>query len=196
MSDVPSKLDALGDLLGVQDDTRDIERPAPRRPVGEILRGGPVPAVDQSLLDVVEADTPVPPVPATESTPTEPRRRSPAARDRARAESVPTRSARREAGQRTSANLPMPLVARLLAAKHRRWELSQLVTSALDNIIVEPAAADELLEQTWPTTRVQRAYQLAETDVGRLDELGERWRMNRSQVISVIVPLEMERLGL
>lgn len=187
MSETPTKLDALGELLGVEDDTREHERPAARGPaVGEVLRGSP-PATTVAA----------PPTPSAE------RIRPPdeTAHDgagRADPPRQPKRAGRkaRPGRQRTSANLPVGLDDRLLEAKGRRWELSDLVVSALDHVDLDPAAADVALTASWSGTRVQHAYQLTADDLARIDAHGERWRMNRSQVLTVILPVELDRLGL
>jgi len=48
----------------------------------------------------------------------------------------------------------------------------------------------------WSEPRVQRAYQLSADDTARLDALALQWRMNRSQVLAVLLPVELDRLGL
>lgn len=195
MSEVPTKLDALGELLGVEDDTRELERPvARRRAVGEVLRGG------ASAETMTEASVPTAAAPwrtgqgdvGTGGAP-----RQPAAAQREGGEEGSGSRRRSRAGrQRTSANLPVVLVDRLLEAKRRRWELSDLVVLALDRVDVDSLGAEEILGESWHGTRVQRAYQLSAEDIDRVDALGERWRMNRSQVLTVILPGELERLGL
>lgn len=197
MSEVPTKLDALGELLGVEDDTRELERPVARRPaVGEVLRGE-TPAEPTTQ--------PAPPKIAAGRQP--PREQSgvrasadrPARQSRAGGEPVEGSgsSARSRPGRhRTSASLPVELVERLLEAKRRRWELSDLVVRALDDVDLDPVRADAILSEFWNGTRVQRAYQLAADDIARIDAVGERWRMNRSQVLTAILPGELERLGL
>lgn len=159
--------DELGDRLGVDDDTQEIERQsAPRRAVGQILQ------------------------------PTRPPTASPVVSP---VSSRTSRSSdRRERGERSSANLPVALVAELSRYKQRhRWELSQLIRSALDNLgadaVVDP---DGVLNAHWEAPRTARHYQLQHSELERLDAVGERWRMNRSQVISVLVVLEAQRLGL
>ena len=155
MSDLPSKLDALGDLLDVQDDTRELDRPAPRRPVGEILRGEPD---SRGFRCGRRRRVPT----ASRARPSGPRaaragvhtgsNRDPTAPPRTTPTAQPTWTDRRDprrraAGQRTSANLPVGLVERLLGAKQRRWELSQLVASALVNVDLDPGQADDLLDR-------------------------------------------------
>ena len=98
--------------------------------------------------------------------------------------------------RQTSATLPASLVDRLNAAKQHRWELSDLVVSALDHANIEAAAAEGLLGEFADDLRITKGYRLNESDLNRLDERGAAWRMNRSQVISVIVPAELDRLGL
>jgi hypothetical protein len=44
--------------------------------------------------------------------------------------------------------------------------------------------------------RITRGYRVSAADLSRLDEHGAAWRMNRSQVITVILPAELHRLGL
>jgi len=87
-------------------------------------------------------------------------------------------------------------VDRLNAAKQHRWELSDLVVSALDHLELEPSSVEGLLADFSDDIRITRGYRVSELDLNRLDEHGAAWRMNRSQVISVILPAEMHRLGL
>ena len=195
MKDVPSKLDALGDLLDVRDDSGDLERPEPTRPIGEILRRGrrrgdeESTETDRQVGPSSPEQTPIP-TPSAEPHPAHDGAGAPLSGGRR-----PSLGLRRD-GRRSSANVPVTLSVRLAAAKKRRWELSQLLANAILNVDIDPAEADGLLEAIWGDTRVQRAYLLSAADLDRLDELGEQWRMNRSQVIAVIVPLELDRLGL
>jgi hypothetical protein len=190
MSDTPpDKLSALGELLGVQDDTTEYERPAERRPaVGEVLRGG---------VAARAGDQPAPPWttraserPNLDAPPVRP----PTGRQRRGGEDPEARP--KSNRQRSSANLPIALVERLAHAKTHRWELSDLVVSALDHADLDPKRADDILTDSWTGIRVQRAYQASSQDLTRIDDMGQRWRMNRSQVLTVILPAELDRLGL
>jgi hypothetical protein len=202
MSETPSKFDALGDLLGVQDDTAEIARPLQaRRAVGDILRGGGSPA-----SPTVPTNDPPPPAatePSAETTSQQPGNRpmrtplSTATETTTEPAAAADHAHRRIPGRRTSANLPVSLVERLAAAKRRRWELTQLVSSSLDHLDLRDVVdADAQLDQRWHETRVQRAYLLTAADAAQLDALAAAWRMNRSQVLTVILPLELGRLGL
>jgi hypothetical protein len=201
MSDTPSKLEAIGDVLGVQDDTRDLERPsAPRKAVGDILGadrvGRPIESTERGAAmalpdDTVRRSRPRRPDPAADTT-TTPSAPAPAARS-----SAPrSPHAAREPSRRTTANLPLSLVDRLTNAKQRRWELTQLVAIALEHQRIDDDDADRRLTAIWREPRLHRGLLLTGPEGDRLDELGERWRMNRSQVIAVIVAEELDRLDL
>jgi hypothetical protein len=194
MSETPTKLDALGELLGVEDDTGEQERPAARGPaVGDVLRGSPT-AKSVAGPQTSPPERVWPPEDAGyDAAGRSVRPRRPSKRV---ADGVESPAGTRPGRQRTSANLPVGLVDRLREAKGRRWELSDLVVSALDHVDLDPRAADAILAASWSGTRVQRAYQLTADDLARIDAHGDRWRMNRSQVLTVILPVELDRLGL
>lgn len=213
MSDKLSKLEALGEILHVTDDTRDLERPEPPRSVGEILRGsGEANRSDTSRLSVLADEapqletavtTPVAQERPVRSTvvPSEPSSVPPASSrpspvPQRRGSPTPTTTKKQDLRRQTSATLPASLVDRLNAAKQHRWELSELVVSALDHVDIDASAAEGLLGDFADDVRITRGYRVSEFDLSRLDEHGAVWRMNRSQVISVILPAEMARLGL
>src|SRR4051794_35736636 len=108
MSESPTKLDALGELLGVEDDTREVERPARRGPaVGEVLRGAttprptaPPPAGERLSSRDDNGDDAATAGPAA-------RQKQPSSRVQPAKE---TPAGARPARQRTSANLPVELV--------------------------------------------------------------------------------------
>ena len=206
MNDKLSKLEALGEILEVTDDTRDLVRPDPPRSVGEILRGN----TDANLAEppTVPADTSAPRTPAAASQMTsspvakrvapdsapQPRVVKPPSEQRSvtAPAGVATRSVRRQ----TSATLPAAIVDRLNAAKQHRWELSDLVVSALEHVELDPTGAEDVLAGFADDIRITRGYRVSADDLSRLDEHGAAWRMNRSQVITVILPAELHRLGL
>ena len=213
MSDKLSKLEALGEILQVTDDTRDLVRPEPPRSVGEILRGSgeanrseadsPSAQVDRAPQLETDVRSPVAPERPVRSTigpsghssaPAQSSEPSSAPQRRSSPPPVTTKS--RDLRRQTSATLPAPLVDRLNAAKQHRWELSDLVVSALDHLELEPSSVEGLLADFSDDIRITRGYRVSELDLNRLDEHGAAWRMNRSQVISVILPAEMHRLGL
>lgn len=213
MSDKLSKLEALGEILKVTDDTRDLERPEPPRSVGEILRGsGEADRSETSVSSVLADQAPQLETAVTElaaqerpirSTivPSEPSHAPPASSQpssvpQRRGNPTPTTTKKQDLRHQTSATLPASLVDRLNAAKQHRWELSELVVSALDHADIDPSAAEGLLADFADDIRITRGYRVSEFDMNRLDEHGAAWRMNRSQVISVILPAEMSRLGL
>lgn len=199
MSDVPSKLELLGDLLGVHDDTREIERP-PRPAVGAVLAGDHPPAPpttegDDATAAPVSAERPVVDRVAPVRSESLPPERASGDRASARRRPIPGRSVT-DRPMRTSANLPVVLVERLTEARRHRWGLSTLVPAALAHLDLDEDQADRALTENWDAVRVQQAYQLPADVIADLDALGEKWRMNRSQVLAVILPAELHRLGL
>lgn len=177
MTDAGFDFDELGDRLGVDDDTREVERPStpPRRPIGQILQPpGEMPPVAEPITN------------------TKSRRR------RTSSASSGDTNDRRERGERSSANLPIKLVEQLAEYKRQhRWELSQLIDGALNHLNLDADDdPDGVLNSQWHGPRTARHYQLRPSAIERLDAVGEQWRMNRSQTITVLVVLEARRLGL
>ena len=212
MSDKLSKLEALGEILEVTDDTRDLRRPEPLRSVGEILRGSGdpdrseagsaaeladrAPQLDTVMAPPVDHERPVrSPIAASEPSSAPSLSTQPSSVP-VRRSSPTTATKKRDLRRQTSATLPASLVDRLNAAKQHRWELSDLVVSALDHCDLKPAAAEGLLADVADDIRITRGYRVSESDLARLDQHGAAWRMNRSQVIGVILPAELQRLGL
>jgi hypothetical protein len=212
VSDKLSKLDALGEILEVTDDTRDLRRPEPLRSVGEILRGSGdpdrseagspteladrAPQLDTVMAPPVDGERPVrSPIVASEPSSAPPLSTQPSSGP-VRRSSPATATKKRDLRRQTSATLPASLVDRLNTAKQHRWELSDLVVSALDHCDLAPGAAEGLLADVADDIRITRGYRVSETDLARLDHHGAAWRMNRSQVITVILPAELHRLGL
>ena len=190
MNDPQSKIDALEAILGV-DETAEIERPEPRKGVGEILgRVAPVPA-DVEPEPFSSAAT-VPPVPANRSAPTRTVREDAAPIPRRPAARQPIASSPK---RKTSSLLPAEFSPRLDAAKARRWGFADLVTSALDHLSGGEAAADPVLSAYEDSVRTLRSYTLESAVLDRLDAVGEGWRMNRSQALTVLIANELDRLG-
>jgi len=82
---------------------------------------------------------------------------------------------------------------RLENARAHRWSVSDLIVAALDNCVIGDDSADELLGGYSDSARAVRSYALTPADVGRVDALGDRWRMNRSQVLTVVLTAELDR---
>jgi hypothetical protein len=206
VNDKLSKLEALGEILEVTDDTRDLVRPDPPRSVGEILRGNT--AANLAEPATVPADTPAPrtraaasqmtssPVTKRVAPDTAPQPRVVKPPSEQRSVTAPAGVATRSVRRQTSATLPAAIVDRLNAAKQHRWELSDLVVSALEHVELDPTGAEDVLAGFADDIRITRGYRVSADDLNRLDEHGAAWRMNRSQVITVILPAELHRLGL
>jgi len=211
VNDKLSKLEALGEILEVTDDTRDLVRPDPPRSVGEILRGNTEANLAEPPTPAVPADTSATDKPRTPAA-TSQMTSSPAAKRVApdsapqprvvkppseqRSVTAPAGVATRSVRRQTSATLPAAIVDRLNAAKQHRWELSDLVVSALEHVELDPTGAEDVLAGFADDIRITRGYRVSADDLSRLDERGAAWRMNRSQVITVILPAELHRLGL
>lgn len=190
MEQPDSKLDRLGDILGV-DDTDDLPRPEPRRGVGEVLaRGVPSVATQQSepgsrgLQDS-----------AAES---ESYRRDGRAR---RAEPDRPRRSRELASSkvpmhRTTSTVPIGLVERLEVARSQRWVVSRLLSSALDQTPPGVEVVEDLLDRYDRSPRAVCSYRLPVGQFEELDALADEWRVSRSQVVGVLLHLELARQGL
>lgn len=209
MNDKLAKLEALGEILEVTDDTRDLVRPDPPRSVGEILRGNTAANLAEPPTvpaDTSATDTPRTPAAASQMTSAPVAKRvapdtAPQPRDvkrpsEQRSVTAPADVATRSVRRQTSATLPAAIVDRLNAAKQHRWELSDLVVSALEHVELDPTGAEDVLAGFADDIRITRGYRVSAADLSRLDEHGAAWRMNRSQVITVILPAELHRLGL
>lgn len=186
MSDAQSKIDALEAILGV-DDTAEVERPELRKGVGEILGGAAGSSVD-AATEPPAAEPTAPPEPAT-----------PPRTVRQQITPAPHKPAPRQAAsspkRKTSSLLPAEFSPRLDAAKARRWGFAELVASALDHLSGGEAAADPVLDDYKDSVRSLRSYTLDSAVLDRLDAVGEGWRMNRSQALTVLIANELDRLG-
>jgi len=108
-------------------------------------------------------------------------------------------SGRRELGERSSANLPIDLVEQLAQCKHRhRRELSQLIDSALEHLGPSPDVvdADAVLYEHWCGLAPHGTTNSSIECWSVSKRWRERWRMNRSKTITVVVIIEAQRLGL
>lgn len=186
MVDPKSKLDALEALLGV-DDTEEVVRPAPRRSVGEILGepGSPSSRAPQTIPEQSEAGPREAAAPPSSPRPVLERRV-----DRRRPERRQS-----EPKVRTSSLLPASYTERFERARERRWDFPRLVESALSRAPVAEVDAEAVLDRHEAEQRALRSFSLGESVMGVLDELGDRWRMNRSQVLTVLLEREFDELG-
>lgn len=188
--DGSSKFDLLGDILGV-DDTEEIERPERRRGVGEVLTGrAPQPEPDDEEgapskpPEARPIAKPRPLVPASPSTPA----RSPAAtRRRDPRDGVPK--------QRTSSTVPVEITSRLEEARGRRWSINRVISSAVAQPEMPVERAEELIDRYEGSPRAVCSYRVPVAEIEALDGLADRWRMSRSQVLTVLLDVELERLG-
>jgi len=170
MSNANSKLAALGAALDIGDDTGAVERPAvPAPTVRQILETTPPP---KRVVPYPE-----PPV------------------RRSRVSQVNDEPKIAELHVRSSVNLPVTLSSRVTAAKTARWELSELLESALTQADPTPTEADRILNELQEPVWVQRHYRLTATSRNHLDDLASSWRMNRSEAIAVMLSTELVRLG-
>jgi hypothetical protein len=193
------KLDALGELLGVSDDTREGERPTTGRGLSDVLGAKLIedksPIVAERRVD----DGSPKEQPQTSTTSRElrpelathrPERKTPTT-----PRPAPTKAALR---RRTSSTIPVDVVVRLRAAKHKRWDIARLLQ---DSVALCEAGelsendAEMFLDQTMNDTKATESFQLAEDDLEAIDELGRRWRMNRSQIVSVLLDRQLTVLG-
>ncbi len=190
MTDPKAKLESLGEILGV-DDSMPMERPDPRRGVGEILAGGGGdPNVDGAPADA-PAQPPVDALPASRSTP-------PTLHPIKPAERPPQAASRGDAPQRTlrsSATLPAELVERLDVAKARRWTFPALVESAIEQQMIDEREAERTLGEFDDSTRTLKSFTLPVRTVELLEQRGTAWRMSRSQVLTVVLARELIRLS-
>lgn len=185
-----SKLDALGDVLGVTDDTRDIERPKPGRGLSAVLGNKMVVDDDDDIPEPSAAIT-IPPA-ARSKQPEPPATRRPPA-DPLRATPSTTGTTKR-----TSATVPVSLVRRLRDAKHKRWDLARLVGDALATSKTERVTmteAEAFLEESAGEPRAVESFRMPIEDLDTLDKIGNDWRMNRSQVLSAVLDRQLETIG-
>lgn len=189
MSDQKSKLEALEGILGV-DETDSLERPEPRRGIGDVLSSGAERAESAAETRPPSSDAGAP---RPETPPTAPAKRV----VKAAASATPRRAATEDrlVVRRTSASLPVDLDIRFDAAKERRWAASDVIVSAIENQVVGDSAADDVLKTYDSLPRSVRSYRLTVGELEHLDDLGRRWRMNRSQVLTVLLHGELTRLG-
>jgi len=184
-----SKLDALGDALGVTDDTRDIERPKSGRGLASVL--GDKMVVDDDPPEAEAAfEQPPNPTPAAAS-PADKRESSSPRRLRTDATHSVSPS------KKTSATIPVSLVQRLRDAKQKRWDLPRLVSDALSagSKRVSLSSAEEFLEHSAHEPRAISSFRMPADDLNALDRLGVEWRMNRSQVLSAMLDRQLSEIG-
>lgn len=190
MNQPGSKLDKLGDILGI-DDTEELPRPEPRRGVGEVLAGR-VPAAS-SPDNGPQASSPVsPPL-----QPREPANR-PKPELRAPGERVARRGPRQSADvpmHRTTSTVPVEVIARLDEARDRRWTVSRILSSAISQPPPPIDRVEEMLARYDGSPRAVCSYRLPVTAMETLDSLADDWRLSRSQVIGLLLELELERQG-
>jgi|GEM_PF-2220308 len=190
-----SKLDALGDVLGVTDDTRDIERPQAGRGLASVL-GKKMVVDDEPETSNREAN---------EKAETAPR--SIASREPlSPADAAPTPvtmttsvvASTSGVSKKTSATVPVGLVRRLREAKQKRWDLPRLVGDYLAAPSAEKVSmvqAENFLESSEEEPRAVESFRLPIEDLDALDSIGASWRMNRSQVLSTVLDYQLAVLG-
>ena len=187
MSDADDKLSALEAILGV-DDTEELSRPPAKRSVGEILSGGA--ETDDEVSEPVQADDPGP---SYDEVIQNKRRDAPVTTPVRPA--ATSRPASRSPKVRTSSLLPVDFLGRFEAARERRWSLAGLVEAALERDTPSEREAEEVLEAHEGAPRTLRSFSLPGETMAALDGIGELWRMNRSQVLTVLLDLEFHKQG-
>jgi len=184
MSEADDKLKALEEILGV-DDTEELNRPPAQRSVGEIL-SGLAPAESPQ-----EMATPTAAVEPLVERAVQRERASPAEPLSAHPPSIRP-SISRTPKVRTSSLLPVDFAERFETAKDRRWGFADLVSAALERDLPSEADAEQVLFRYEGAPRSLRSFSLGTETMSSLDAAGERWRMNRSQVLTVLLDREFE----
>lgn len=99
--------------------------------------------------------------------------------------------------KRSNMTLSENLVERIAAARdEHRWTLVRLFETALDSWNdISDVDAGHRLAHTGPRHR-QQGVTLSERHFAQLSHLGEAWRMNRSEVATVVLEHRLDELGL
>jgi hypothetical protein len=95
--------------------------------------------------------------------------------------------------RKTSLAIPVELVTRLKLAKTQaRWSFPDLLRDGVTRCNQLPVnEAEALLREYAGAVLVARATQVESSLVDALDELALRWRMSRSQVVSVVLAVAL-----
>lgn len=95
----------------------------------------------------------------------------------------------------TSATLPRQLNEAVDAARVRGMTSTKLLEAAVEQPSPTRDDAADVLRRYDGEPRTRRSYHVRTGTLAVLDLFSSVWRMNRSQVITVLTTLELERLG-